>query len=213
VHPLNTQSVTYVIQRCESFMGMFFLAAFWCYARGATAERGVWWNVAAIACTALGAGCKEMMLVLAPLVFLYDCTFLTGCWRVTLRARGLPLALLALPPLAGILALAFTGFFTDPGGTVGFGVKVFTPYTYALTQTEVILHYLRLSFLPIGLTLDYLDWKPCTSLAECWPSVAPVAILVPIAPVGVLRNAAWAFPAAWFFICLAPTSTIIPVQD
>ena len=34
VHPLNTQSVTYVVQRCESMMGVFFLVSVWCFLRG-----------------------------------------------------------------------------------------------------------------------------------------------------------------------------------
>ncbi|HEY3788627.1 MAG TPA: hypothetical protein VGL71_07220, partial [Urbifossiella sp.] len=213
VHPLNTQSVTYVIQRCESFMGMFFLASLWCYVRGASSERGRWWFAAATACCALGAGCKEMMIVLAPLALLYDRTFLTGSWGESLRQRWLALTMLLAPPVAGLLALALTGFFTNPAGTVGFGVKLFTPYTYALTQTEVILHYLRLSFWPVGLALDYVDWRPCTSLRECWASAAALAALVAITAIGVWRRSAWAFPAAWFFMILAPSSSIVPVQD
>ena len=70
-------------------------------------------------------------------------------------------------------------------------MKLFTPYTYALTQTEVILHYLRLSFVPVGLTLDYLDWKPCKNIGDCWPSVAAVGAMVGITTVGVLRGTAW----------------------
>ena len=213
VHPLQTQSVTYIIQRCESLMGMFFLASLWCYVRGAMAERSLWWNLAAIAACALGSGCKEMMITLVPIALLYDRTFLTGSWRESLRRRWAVLAGLAVPPVAGILALAFTGFFTDPAGTVGFGVKVFTPYTYALTQSEVILYYLRLSFLPVGQTLDYLDWKACTSLAACWPSLTVMLALLLLTTIGVWRRSAWAFLAAWFFIALAPTSSIVPVQD
>jgi tetratricopeptide (TPR) repeat protein len=212
-HPLNTQAVTYVIQRCESFMGLFLLASLWCYIRGTESSRAAWWYAAAVACCALGAGCKEMMIVLVPLAWLYDRTFLTGSWRESLRRRWLPLVLLAVPPMGGLLALALTGFFTDKTGTVGFGVKNFTPYTYALTQTEVILHYLKLSVRPVGLTLDYLDWKPCTSLGECWTSVAAIAAIVLATTVGVIRGSAWAFPAAWFLVCLAPSSTIVPVQD
>ncbi|MFO0805669.1 MAG: tetratricopeptide repeat protein [Gemmataceae bacterium] len=212
-HPLNTQAVTYVIQRCESFMGLFLLASLWCYIRGTESPRSTWWYAAAIALCVLGAGCKEMMIVLVPLAWLYDRTFLTGSWRESLRRRWLPLALLAVPPMAGLLTLVFTGFFTDKTGTVGFGVKNFTPYTYALTQTEVILHYLKLSVRPVGLTLDYLDWKPCTSLSECWASVAAIAAIVLATAVGVIRGSAWAFPAAWFLVCLAPSSTIVPVQD
>src|SRR5262245_33719931 len=36
VHPLQTQAVTYVIQRYESLMGLFFLLALYCTLRGAT---------------------------------------------------------------------------------------------------------------------------------------------------------------------------------
>src|SRR4051812_34440676 len=32
-HPMQTQCVTYIIQRCESMMGMFFLAALYCAIR------------------------------------------------------------------------------------------------------------------------------------------------------------------------------------
>ncbi|HEY2909890.1 MAG TPA: hypothetical protein VGI99_06570 [Gemmataceae bacterium] len=213
VHPLNTQAVTYVIQRCESFMGMFFLASLWCYVRGAWSSRGRWWFLAAAICCAFGAGCKELMIALPPLALLYDRTFITGSWRESLRRRWLILGLLAVPPIAGLLALALTGFFTDSAGTVGFGVKIYTPYTYALTQTEVILHYLRLAFVPTGLTLDYLDWKPCTSLRDCWLSTSIVLGLLAITALGVLFRTAWSFPAAWFFVILAPSSSIVPVQD
>ncbi len=213
VHPLNTQAVTYVIQRCESFMGMFFLASLWCYVRGAWSNRGRWWFFGAAICCALGAGCKELMIALPPLALLYDRTFITGSWRESLRRRWLILGLLAVPPIAGLLALALTGFFTDSAGTVGFGVKIYTPYTYALTQTEVILHYLRLAFVPTGLTLDYLDWKPCTSLRDCWLSASIVIGLLAFTAIGVLFRTAWSFPAAWFFVILAPSSSIVPVQD
>ncbi len=213
VHPLQTQAVTYIVQRCESFMGMFFLASLWCYVSGATSERGRWWYVAAVACCALGTGCKEMMSTLVPLALLYDRTFLTGSWRESLRRRWPALVGIAVPPLAGILVLVFQGFFTAPESSVGFGVRLFTPYTYALTQTEVILHYLRLVFYPVGQTLDYLDWKPCTSLAECWPTLSAILGLLAITAVGVWRRTTWSFPAAWFFIILAPSSSIVPVQD
>ena len=153
------------------------------------------------------------MIALPPLALLYDRTFITGSWRESLRRRWLILGLLAVPPIAGLLALALTGFFTDSAGTVGFGVKIYTPYTYALTQTEVILHYLRLAFVPTGLTLDYLDWKPCTSLRDCWLSTSIVLGLLAITALGVLFRTAWSFPAAWFFVILAPSSSIVPVQD
>jgi tetratricopeptide (TPR) repeat protein len=213
VHPLNTQAVTYVIQRCESFMGMFLLAGLWCYVRGATEGPAKPWMAAAVVACTLGSACKEMMLALPLLALLYDRAFITGSWRESRRARWLTLGLLLVPPITGTVILAVRGLFTDSAGTVGFGVRIFTPYTYALTQSEVILHYLRLSVLPVGQALDYLDWTPRQSPAECWPALTAILALLAATAVGVWRNAAWSVPAAWFFINLAPTSSIIPLQD
>jgi Flp pilus assembly protein TadD len=214
VHPLQTQSVTYIIQRCESMMGMFFLLALWCFLRGATAvRRKAWWYAGAFLACALGSGCKELMLALPPLALVYDRTFLSGSWRQALRARWPVFLALSIPPVIGIGALVLTGFMTDPKGTVGFGVKVYTPTTYLLTQTTVILHYLRLSFWPVGLTIDYLDWPPARTLADCWPAALAVGGMLLATTYGVIRGRAWGFLGAWFFLILAPTSSFIPLQD
>ena len=214
VHPLQTQSVTYIIQRCESLMGMFFLLSLWCVVRGATAggRRG-WWYAGAVAACALGAGCKEMMFALPPLALLYDRTFLTGTWRQALKARWPLYVALAVPPAVGVGALFATGFMTDPKGTVGFGVRLYTPTTYLLTQTTAIVHYLRLSFWPVGLTIDYLDWPQARSLADCWREASVVTALFLATVYGVIRRRAWGFLGAWFFLILAPTSSFIPLQD
>lgn len=213
-HPLNTQSVTYIIQRCESLMGMFFLVSLWCVLRGVQADRRkLWWYAGAVASCALGAGCKELMLALPPLALIYDRTFLAGSWRQALRARWALYVALTIPPAIGIGALVATGFMTDPKGTVGFGVKVYTPLTYLLTQTTVILYYLQLAFWPFGLTIDYLDWPASRTLADCWPAAIAVGTMLLVTAYGVIRGRAWGFLGAWFFLILAPTSSFIPLQD
>ena len=69
VHPLQTQSVTYLIQRAESMMGMFLLVTLYCLIRGTQSTRRPWWFVGGIVSCALGMGCKEVM-ALAGLVVL-----------------------------------------------------------------------------------------------------------------------------------------------
>lgn len=211
VHPLNTQAVTYTIQRCESLMGLFFLATLWCFLRGATSERPAGWYALATVCSALGAGSKEVMIALPPVLVLFDRAFLAGSWRGVLR-RWRPLALISLPPLIGAALFAGLGYLTGIAPTVGFKVISFTPLTYALTQTEVILHYLRLSFWPDALCLDYLDW-PVATFPQVWPALVTVGGLLTATAVGVMLNRAWGFAAAAFFLILAPTSSFIPVQD
>ncbi len=38
IHPLQTEAVTYIIQRTEALMGLFYLLTLYCFLRGATAE-------------------------------------------------------------------------------------------------------------------------------------------------------------------------------
>ena len=212
-HPLQTQAVTYIVQRCESLMGLFFLLGFWCFVCGATAHRGRGWYVAAFVACALGAGCKEMMITLPMLAFLYDRTFLSGSWWAAIRARWKVLLALSVPPLVGVGTLVLTGFLNNPTGTVGFGVKFFTPYSYALTESEVILHYLKLTFWPVGQALDYIDWPVQQSLVDAWPTVTAIGVMLLAVLIGVLARSSFGFLGAWFVLILAPTSSFIPIQD
>lgn len=211
VHPLNTQAVTYLVQRCESLMGMFVLVSLWCYLRGVQTGRMRWHWLGGLACI-LASGCKELTLAVPVLAALYDRTFLSNSWRETL-SRWKPIAILAIGPVLGIGLLLARGVLSDEGGTVGFAIPRYTPVTYALTQSEVIPHYLFLAIWPKDLCLDYIDWPVRSTFASVWPYALGLGAVLAISLWGALRNRPWAFLAAWFFVILAPTSSIVPIQD
>ncbi|MEI6084764.1 MAG: hypothetical protein WCS70_10725, partial [Verrucomicrobiota bacterium] len=134
VHPLLTESVVYVSQRTETLMSLFLLLTLYCAIRG--------WNLAAIVACGLGMGCKEVMVVAPVVVVLYDYVF-----GADMRARrglyaGLAATWLMLPLLMGGVAVQ---------AKMGEGLDYFTPWTYAKTQATVIVHYLRLAFVPYPL--------------------------------------------------------------
>ena len=58
--------MTYVAQRAESMMGLFFLLMMYCYVRGITERSWLWWPLAMLAALASGL-CKEVA-VTAPVV-------------------------------------------------------------------------------------------------------------------------------------------------
>ena len=72
VHPLQTESVTYVIQRAESFMGLFYLLALYCLIRGHGSPHPCRWYAGAVASGLLGVGCKEVIVTLPVVALAYD---------------------------------------------------------------------------------------------------------------------------------------------
>jgi len=206
VHPLQTQSVTYIIQRCESLMGLFFLLTFYCAIRGWQSAHPRRWHAAAVAACLAGVGSKEVIAAAPPLVWLYDRMFVHRATRETLaRSWGL------YAGLVGCLALLAIQVGLAGMGALGLERLSITPLQYALTQPGVVLHYLRLAFWPHPLVLDY-EWP----IAQPAQAIVPGLILLALA-----LGTAWAcvrtrpvgFLGAWFFIILAPTSSVIPIRD
>ncbi len=215
VHPLQTESVTYVIQRSESLMGLCYLLTVYCVVRGAETSPGRWWYAAAVASCALGMLSKEVMCTAPVLVLFYDRTFLAPSFGQVLRRRwALYLGLAATWGLLSGTVLTVLGTSAPPGAnpTVGFGVKGVTPAAYALSQPGIIVHYLRLTFWPEALCLDY-GWPPAdTAGAVLGPGLALAALLV--ATLWALyRRPRLGYCGAWFFLILAPTSSVVPVAD
>jgi hypothetical protein len=204
VHPLQTESVTYLIQRTESLMGFFFLLTVYCVTRGAMSSGQRGWYAAAIVSCALGMGSKEVMVVAALTVLLYDRAFLSRSFREALRARAAMYAGLSgcWLVLVGLVA-------SSSRPNTGFGLSV-TPWEYARTQPGVILHYLRLSFWPSPLVVDYGDWPVAKTPAMWVPSAAVVLALLVATLWAARRRPYLGFLGGWFFLILAPTSSVLP---
>lgn len=209
VHPLQTESVTYVAQRSESLMGLFYLLTLYGFIRGA--ETGsppkprAWFSLAAASCF-LGMATKEVMATAPLMVFLYDRTFVAGtfigAWR---QRRGFYLSLACTWLLLAYL-MAGAG---ARGGTVGFETSV-PWWAYAMTQGKAIVLYLRLSVWPHPLVIDYgLKWggPPVVLAFDAWV----VGALVTATVIGMRQRPALGFLGAWFFVILAPSSSVVPV--
>ncbi len=227
VHPLQTESVTYVAQRAESLMGLFYLLTLYCFIRGSRETAGprtadhttagpkglplrgqrprsrvIWYAGSILACL-LGMGTKEVMVSAPVMVFLYDRTFLAGsfgqAWR---RRRGWHLALAAT--WVTLFWLVFHA--ADRGGTAGFGIGIGF-WQYAATQFEAISRYLWLVVWPHPLIIDYgARWV--TSVPDVAPYAAVVAVVVTLSAMAWWRHPRLGYLGAWFFAILAPTSLV-----
>ncbi len=95
--------------------------------------------------------------------------------------------------------------------SIGIDREGWTPWTYLLTQAGVIVHYLRLSFVPVpsSSTTTAGRWR-----GPSWTSRRrrrSSLVLLGATIVAIIRRAPWGFAAAWFFALLAPSSSILPL--
>ena len=206
VHPLQTEAVTYISERCELLMGLFYLLTLYGFIRGADSRRaGAWVALSVVACF-LGMASKEVMVTAPAMVLLYDRTFIsrsfreawTRHWRLYLWLAGSWLWLGYL-----MMGLHYRG--------VGFGLRV-PWWAYALTESRAVVYYLCLALWPHPLVFDYGDNIAIWHVTQA----APYALILAALGAGVLlelrRRPAIGFVGAWLFIILAPTSSVVPIS-
>ena len=208
VHPLQTESVTYVVQRAESMMGLFYLLTLYCVIRGAA--RGRAWYGGAVAACALGMLCKPGMVTAPLVVWLYDRAFLAGSFRAARQARRSTYAgLFATWTIVGVLLVAQEH---ESAATAGFAMRDVSFAEFARSQPGVILRYLLLVAWPYGLVLDY-GWQPAAGFAEIVLPALVLAAGVGGALFAFRRQPRLAFLVHAFLLTLLPSSSVIPLRD
>ena len=205
LHPLQTGSVTYVIQRVESLMGLFMLLTLYCAIR-AQDSRALPWSIAGVMACLLGMGSKEVMVGAPIIVMLWDWTFIPGPFAATMKRRGpLYIGLALTWILLGMLVAM------DPRPlSSGFHFAEWPWWRYLATQCGVLLHYLRLAFWPSPLVLDY-DWRPARTIGEILLPGLVINALVLVTLWQLVRRTAAGFAGAIFFVVLAPSSSVLPI--
>lgn len=206
VHPIQTGSVTYIIQRAEPLMGMFYLLTLYAAVRAMESRRAAVWSVVSVACCGLGMATKEVTVTAPLIVLLHDRVFTAGSLRSALRRRWGLYA--GLAGTWGILAMAMrSSSYLDTGFSIGI-----SPFDYALNQFIVVAHYLWLCVWPAKLCLHY-NWPVVKEFDKILPSMLVIAGMVGATAWGLARNRKWGYLGAWFFGILAPTSSFVPLKN
>src|SRR5262249_5691887 len=142
---------TYVVQRAESLMGLFYLGALYCFVRAVESEHPRSWAVMTWLLALLGMATKEAMVTLPVLLLLYDRIFVSHSFPVVWQSRRWFHAGIASTWI--VLAWLVLGTHSR-GGSAGFDAGV-APLAYARTQVYATVHYVQLAFFPQPLVFDY----------------------------------------------------------
>ena len=206
VHPLLTESVLCVVQRNELLVGLFYLLTLYCFVRSMASPRPRRWKLLAFAACLLGMASKEVMATAPLVVLLYDRTFMAGTFREAWRRRrGFYLALASTWLLLAVLVAQHH----QRAGIAGFGLGV-SPWQYLLTQCRALTIYLKLSLWPHPLVLDY-GVDMAKGPGEVWPQGLLVLALLAATVAALWRRPVLGFLGAWFFVILAPSSSVVPL--
>jgi len=207
VHPLLTQCVTYVSQRTEVLMAGAYLLTLYAFLRAETEPaRNDFWRFVSVAACWLGSLCKEAIATVPFAVLLCHWLLLRVDLRTLWRERLGYYAALILS--WSILAVSLNKVH-ERGVTFDAGVS---SLQYATVQVSAVVDYLRLSLWPHPLIFDH------SPLVVFQPRLSLPHALILIALIGgvgwcVVRRSRWGLAGAWFFLILAPTSSVIPVVN
>ncbi len=206
VHPLQTESVTYIVQRRESMMGLFYLLTLYCLIRSSSARRPWVWFAPGILSCAIGMNIKPVMMTAPVIAVIYDRIFLSRSFKELLRRRWI----LYLGLVVTWVVLFKHGHRMTSQG-MGIPQISMSVWDYFCSQFGVVTHYLRLSFFPDALVLDY-GWPVARQPAQIVPYAILIGVLVALTLWALWRYPAWGFVGTWFFAILAPTSSIITID-
>ena len=227
LHPLQSQAVAYICQRAEALAALLYLMAILLALRAieSSGARAAVAYAGALVCVLLGWETKPTLATFPAALLLYGAAFPTA-------ARAGKRQILASLPFWAVTIVFSSRLLWGVSGTAHAGFDLpklsagLSAGRYLLTQSRVILTYLRLLFWPTGQNADW-DFAPSHSIFE------PRTALALLAVAAILFAAAWlwrwsaraapsdlrslarlsAFGILWFFILLAPTSSVVPVGE
>ncbi len=212
LHPIQSEVINYIVQRTEALASLFYVLTLYCSIRAWDADhkaRGRWYAAAVLACV-LGVGSKEIAITAPLAVMLYDRAFRLDSWRELRTAqngRGRFYIALSIACVGAFALFALGG----RGDSAGFSHGM-AWYEYLSTQCWAVAHYVMLAFWPGSLSVDYSQ-KVITGMRAIPGAIA-------LAAFGAAVLFAWrrlpqlgwfAFLGAWFFVLLAPSSSVVPI--
>ncbi len=237
-HPVQTQAVTYVVQRMTSLSCLFLLAALLLFlgARRRLGEGAAFASARhlfpyglGLACAILAVFSKENTVILPVLLLTADCFVPAGPKSPLGRRLAYVAPFLLAPALAVLAQVTGDGstlqalnsrsieFFLPPTVPGGHSIPTLTPenlrWRYLATEFTVFWVYLKLLVAPVGLVLDY-----SYPLAERFFNPRSLIALGGLAALVALafaarRRSPWTwFGVLWFFIALSVESTFFPLD-
>jgi tetratricopeptide (TPR) repeat protein len=217
-HPIQTQAVTYIIQRATSLASLFYLASLSLYVKSRLLQLerqssgvGRFYYIASFVAAVMAMFTKEMTITLPFMILLYEACFLKAKKSINWKQLIPFLITLFIIPMTMLLTKSVNFSELRRTTETGSGISI---QHYLFTQFRVIITYLRLLFLPLRQNVDY-DYYLSKSLLEL-PTLVSFLFLILILIIAIRISSRYrllSFSIFWFFLTLLPESSVIPIRD
>lgn len=219
VNPIQTQAVTYIVQRMAALATLFSILAIFLYINARISQslknKAVFFSGMMI-CFLLAVGSKENALLVPVSIFLVEMFFFQNMADRQTRKKIIWLGILAF------LMVLFLGVFLFLNGEFfsrilgGYEKRTFTVSERLMTQPRVILFYLSQMFFPVAdrFSIDH-DMVVSTGLLSPWTTLPAILIVLGTAGVAVWRMIQMplvGFAILFFLTNHLVESSIIPLE-
>ncbi len=217
VHPIQTQSVTYVVQRMNSLAAMFFIVSLLLYVRGriasGTGKQRALFSVSILS-GILAIGSKEIAATLPFFIILYEWYFLQDLSMVWLKKHMA--FILGACVVFIILVHIYMGPNIFKGILASYAIRDFTLMERVYTEFRVVIYYISLLIYPDPSRLSLLHdfelsssmFDPATTILSAGAIVCTIIAAIYLAR----KQRLLSFSILWFFGNLIIESSVIGLE-
>lgn len=218
IHPIQTQAVTYIVQRMAAMAGMFFIASLYVYVKARLTpynfKKIIFFLVSLLffICALLS---KENAVMLPLVILVMEFVFFQNLSDKTVRKKFL--ILLFLASIAFIMLS--TVFFLDNNlfkFLDGYEKRYFTLAQRLLTEPRILIQYLCQILYPVDSMYSLEDNMPLsTSLFSPWTTLPAICIILFLMTAGfryIRKYPFFSFAVFFFFLNHLIESSFFPLE-
>ncbi len=215
VNPIQTQAVTYIVQRMAQMAALFYAAGLFFYLKARLASPGSgrgYWILAGLMFLA-GVFSKENAIMFPAALFLLEILFFSDSGSSGRRRYFLWGCAVVLAGIAGLMLFAGNDPLFFLGGYQG------RPFSFSermLTEPRIVLFYLSQIFYPLPSRLSVThDVLVSRSLFYPWTTLSALILIAALIALAVLyrrRFPLFSFALLFYFLNHVVESTVIPLE-
>ena len=219
LNPIQTQAVTYIVQRMAILATLFYVLGMYCYVKGRMHKkvlRRFWYYTSTVVCFLLAIGSKENAITMPVALLLIEFIFFQ---TAASRPQRHKFILVAISIGAVLLVLSIT-MLVQRGGlsawSDAYRIRSFTLAERFMTQPRVVVFYLGQLFYPMPqrLSIEH-DVTLSASLLEPWTTLPAIFIILALIGIGIWQVKArpiLAFGLLFYLLNHAIESTFLPLE-